>query len=162
MEQKTEKKKKATIIVISGDFDKLFAAFTIATGAAASNMDVTMFFTFWGLRGIKKNMRTGRGFFGRMVGLIEGGDITKANPSKYGFLGMGRWMFGKMMKNKNVAGLTELRQLSIDLGVKMYSCITSMEIMEIDKEQLIDEVSDVAGVALMVEEAQNSEISLFI
>ncbi len=162
MEQKTEKKKKATIIVISGDFDKLFAAFTIATGAAASNMDVTMFFTFWGLRGIKKNMRTGRGFFGRMVGLIEGGDITKANPSKYGFLGMGRWMFGKMMKNKNVAGLTELRQLSIDLGVKMYSCITSMEIMEIDKEQLIDEVSDVAGAALMVEEAQNSEISLFI
>ena len=162
MEQKTEKKKKATIIVISGDFDKLFAAFTIATGAAASNMDVTMFFTFWGLRGIKKNMRTGRGFFGRMVGLIEGGDITKADPSKYGFLGMGRWMFGKMMKNKNVAGLTELRQLSIDLGVKMYSCITSMEIMEIDKEQLIDEVSDVAGAALMVEEAQNSEISLFI
>ena len=162
MEQKTEKKKKATIIVISGDFDKLFAAFTIATGAAASNMDVTMFFTFWGLRGIKKNMRTGRGFFGRMVGLIEGGDITNANPSKYGFLGMGRWMFGKMMKNKNVAGLTELRQLSIDLGVKMYSCITSMEIMEIDKEQLIDEVSDVAGAALMVEEAQNSEISLFI
>jgi len=162
MEQKTEKKKKATIIVISGDFDKLFAAFTIATGAAASNMDVTMFFTFWGLRGIKKNMRTGRGFFGRMVGLIEGGDITKANPSKYGFLGMGRWMFGKMMKNKNVAGLTELRQLSIDLGVKMYSCITSMEIMEIDKEQLIDEVSDVAGAALMVEEAQKSEISLFI
>ncbi len=162
MEQKTEKKKKATIIVISGDFDKLFAAFTIATGAAASNMDVTMFFTFWGLRGIKKNMRTGRGFFGRMVGLIEGGDITKANPSKYGFLGMGRWMFGKMMKNKNVAGLAELRQLSIDLGVKMYSCITSMEIMEIDKEQLIDEVSDVAGAALMVEEAQNSEISLFI
>jgi len=162
MEQEMEKKKKATIIVISGDFDKLFAAFTIATGAAASNMDVTMFFTFWGLRGIKKNMRTGRGFFGRMVGLIEGGDITKANPSKYGFLGMGRWMFGKMMKNKNVAGLTELRQLSIDLGVKMYSCITSMEIMEIDKEQLIDEVSDVAGAALMVEEAQNSEISLFI
>jgi peroxiredoxin family protein len=162
MEQKTEKKKKATIIVLGGDFDKLFAAFTIATGAAASNMDVTMFFTFWGLRGIKKNMRTGRGFFGRMVGLIEGGDITKANPSKYGFLGMGRWMFGKMMKNKNVAGLTELRQLSIDLGVKMYSCITSMEIMEIDREQLIDEVAGVAGAALMVEEAQNSEISLFI
>ncbi|UCG54722.1 MAG: DsrE/DsrF/DrsH-like family protein, partial [Dehalococcoidia bacterium] len=94
MQQKMEEKKKATIIVISGDFDKLFAAFTIATGAAAANMDVTMFFTFWGLRGIKKNMRTGRSIFGRMVGLIEGGDVTKANPSKYGFLGMGRWMFG--------------------------------------------------------------------
>jgi peroxiredoxin family protein len=162
MEQKTEERKKATIIVISGDFDKLFAAFTIATGAAATNMDVTMFFTFWGLRAIKKNMRTGRGLFGRMVGLIEGGDITKANPSKYGFLGMGRWMFGKMMRNKNVASLYELRQIAIELGVKMYSCQTSMEIMEIENEQLIDEVTDTAGVALMIEKAQQSEISFFI
>jgi len=162
MEQKTEDRKKATLIVISGDFDKLFAAFTIATGAAAANMDVTMFFTFWGMRAIKKDMRTGRGLFGRMVGLIEGGDIKKANPSKYGFAGMGRWMFGKMMKNKNVASLTELRQLALDLGVKMYSCVTSMEVMEIEREQLIDEVSDVAGVALMIEKSQQSEISLFI
>jgi peroxiredoxin family protein len=162
MEQETEGKKKATIIVISGDFDKLFAAFTIATGAAASNMDVSMFFTFWGLRAIKKNMRTGKSLFGRMIGLIEGGDITKANPSKYGFLGLGRWMFGKMMKNKNVAGLVELRQLSLDLGVKMYSCVTSIEVMEIDKEQFIDEVSDVAGAALMIEKAQDSEMTLFI
>jgi peroxiredoxin family protein len=162
MEEKTEERKKATIIVISGDFDKLFAAFTIATGAAAANMDVSMFFTFWGLRAIKKNMRTGRGLFGRMIGLIEGGDITKANPSKYGFLGIGRWMFGKMMRNKNVAGLVELRQLSLDLGVKMYSCVTSMEVMEIEKEHFIDEVSDVAGAALMIEKAQQSEMSLFI
>jgi peroxiredoxin family protein len=97
-----------------------------------------------------------------MIGLIEGGDITKANPSKYGFLGIGRWMFGKMMKNKNVAGLVELRQLSLDLGVKMYSCVTSMEVMEIEKEHFIDEVSDVAGAALMIEKAQQSEMSLFI
>ncbi len=162
MEQKTEERKKATIIVISGDFDKLFAAFSIATGAAAANMDVTMFFTFWGLRALKKNLRTGNGLFGRMIGLIEGGDITKANPSKYGFLGIGRWMFGKMMKSKNVAGLYELRQLAIELGVKMYSCQTSMQVMEIENEKLIDEVTDTAGVALMVEQAQKSEFSFFI
>ena len=68
----------------------------------------------------------------------------------------------KMMKNKNVAGLVELRQLSLDLGVKMYSCVTSIEVMEIDKEQFIDEVSDVAGAALMIEKAQDSEMTLFI
>ena len=162
MEQKTEERKKATLIVISGDFDKLFAAFTIATGAAASNMDVYMFFTFWGLRAIKKNMGTGRGLFGRMVGLIEGGDITKANPSKYGFLGIGRRMFGKMMKNKNVAGLSELRQLAIDLGVKMYGCETSMEIMEIENANFIDEVIDTVGVVSMIKQAQQSEFSYFI
>ena len=164
MAQKTkeEKKKKTTIVIISGDFDKLFAAFTIAAGAAATNMDVTMFFTFWGLRALKKNVRTGKSLFGRMVGIIEGGDINKANPSKYGFLGLGRWMFKKMMKSKNVAGLDELRQLSIDLGVKMYSCQTSMEVMEIPKEKLIDEVADTVGVAFMIEQSQQSDFTYFI
>ncbi len=157
-----EQKKKATIILISGDFDKLFAALTIATGAAASNMAVTIFHTFWGLRAVKKNVRTGKSLFGKMVGLIEGGDITKANPSKYGFLGLGRWMFNKMMKNKNVTSLTELRQLAIDLGVKMYTCQTSMEVMEIPRETLIDEVADVVGVGFMLEQAQQSEFTLFI
>ena len=157
-----EKKKKATIVLMSGDFDKLFAALTIATGAAASNMDVTIFHTFWGLRAVKKNVRTGKSLFGKMIGLIEGGDITKANPSKYGFLGLGRWMFNKMMKNKNVTSLVELRQLALDLGVKMYTCQTSMEVMEIPRETLIDEVADVVGVAFMLEEAQHSEFTIFV
>ncbi|MFC2005168.1 DsrE/DsrF/DrsH-like family protein [Chloroflexota bacterium] len=161
-QQSEEKRKKTTLVVISGDFDKLFAAFTIATGAAASNMDVTMFFTFWGLRALKKNVRTGKSFFGRMVGIIEGGDINKANPSKYGFLGLGRWMFKKMMKSKNVAGLGELRQIAIDLGVKMYSCQTSMEVMEIPKEKLIDELADTVGVAFMIEQSQQSDFTYFI
>ena len=159
-EQQT--RKKATLIVISGDFDKLFAAFTIATGAAAVNMDVTMFFTFWGLRAIRKNVHTGESLFGRMIGIIEGGDINKANPSKYGFLGLGRWMFKKMMKNKNVAGLTELRQVAIDLNVNMYSCQTSMEVMEIPRVKLIDEVAETVGVGFMIEQAQKSDFTLFI
>ncbi|MFC1946452.1 DsrE/DsrF/DrsH-like family protein [Chloroflexota bacterium] len=157
-----EKKKKATIVLMSGDFDKLFAALTIATGAAASNMEVIVFHTFWGLRAVKKNVRTGKSLFGKMIGLIEGGDITKANPSKYGFLGLGRWMFGKMMKNKNVTGLVELRQIALDLGVKMYTCQTSMEVMEIPRETLIDEVADVVGVAFMLEQAQQSDFTMFI
>ena len=163
MEQQTEEnKKKTTLVVISGDLDKLFAAFTIATGAAAANMDVTMFFTFWGLRALKKNVRTGKSFFGRMVGMIEGGDINKANPSKYSFLGMGRWMFKKMMRKKNVPGLEELRQIAIDLGVKMYSCQTSMEVMEIPREKMIDEVADIVGVAFMIEQSQQSDFTYFI
>ena len=155
-------RKSATLVVLSGDFDKLFAAFTIATGAAAVNMDVTMFFTFWGLRAVRKNKHTGKSLFGHMVGLIEGGDISKANPSKYGFLGMGRWMFKKMMKNKNVAGLEELRQLAVDLGVNMYCCQTSLEVMEVERMHLIDEVTDTAGVGFMLEQAQKSDFTLFI
>lgn len=158
----TETGRKATLIVLSGDFEKLFAAFTIATGSAAMGMEVMMFFTFWGIRAIKKDVHTGKSLFGRMVGVLEGGDISKANPSKYGFLGMGRWMFKKMMKNKNVAQLEDLRKLAIELGVGMYACQTSMEVMEISRTDLIDEVKDTVGVGYMLEHAQQSDFTLFI
>lgn len=157
-----ERKKKASMVVFSGDMDKLFGAFVIATGAAASGMDVTMFFTFWGFRALKKNVTTGKGLLGKMMGLIERGDIKKANPSKYGFMGMGRWMFKKMMKSKNVASLTELRQIALDLGVKMYACQMSMDVMEIDRKDLIDGITDYVGAGFFVEQAQNSDFTMFI
>lgn len=157
-----EKKKKVSIVVFSGDMDKLFAAFTIATGAAASNMDVTMFFTFWGLRALKKKARTGQSLFGRMLGVMYGGDINRATPSKMRFGGIGRWIFKKMMKAKNVTSLPELRQTSIDLGVKMYGCQMSMEVMEIPREKMIDEVADCVGVAFYIEQAQQADVTLFI
>jgi peroxiredoxin family protein len=157
-----EKKKKLSMIVISGDMDKLFAAFSVATGAAASGMDVTMFFTFWGLRALKKNVRTGRSLFGRLLGLMYGGDINRAAPSRYAFGGLGRWMFKKMMKAKKVPSLSELRQMAIDLGVMMYGCQMSMEIMEIPREKMIDEVQACVGVAFFIEQAQQSDVTLFI
>ena len=157
-----KKKKKLSMIVFSGDMDKLFAAFIVASGAAAANMEVVMFFTFWGLNAIKKNVNTGKGLLGRMMGFINGGDITKANPSKYGFGGLGRWMFNKMMKDKNVTSLAEMRQLAIDLGVKMYGCQMSMDVMEIPKEAMIDSVGNPVGVGFFIEQSQQSETTLFI
>jgi len=147
---------------MSGDMDKLFGAFIIATSAAAASMDVTMFFTFWGLRALKKKVRTGKSMFGRMLGMMYGGDINRATPSKMSFFGIGRWMFKKMMKAKNVASLPELRQAAIDLGVKLYGCQMSMDVMEIPKETLIDEVTGFVGGSFYVDQAQQSEISLFI
>ncbi|MGE5508919.1 MAG: DsrE/DsrF/DrsH-like family protein [Chitinophagales bacterium] len=157
-----ERNKKASLVVMSGDLDKVMGAFIIATSAAASGMDVTMFFTFWGLRAIKKDVPTGKTLFGRMLGLMYGGDITKCNPSKFSFGGLGRWMFGKMMKNHRVATLPELRQMAIDLGVKLYACQMSMDVMEFSRETLIDELTDVVGAAFFVGEAAESDFSLFI
>ena len=156
------KRKKISLIVFSGDLDKLFAAFSIATGAAASGMDVVMFFTFWGLRALKKKRATGRSLFGRMLGRMYGGDIERATPSRMSFGGVGRWMFKKMMKAKRAPSLVELRQTAIDLGVKFYSCQTSMSVMEIPKEALIDEVNACVGVTYFLEQAQESDITLFI
>lgn len=157
-----EKKDKVSLVVFSGDMDKLFAAFVIATGAAASGMQVIMFFTFWGLKALQKKSPTGKSFFGRMLGRIYGGDITRANPSRYGFGGMGRWMFGKMMRSKNVSSLYELRQLALDLGVKMYGCQMSMDVMEIPREKMIDGIEDPCGVGFFIEQAKESKFSLFI
>jgi len=155
-------RKKVSLIVFSGDMDKLFAAFSIATGAAASGMDVTMFFTFWGLRALKKKVATGRSLFGRMLGRLYGGDIERAAPSRLSFGGLGRWMFKKMMKAKRVPSLTELRQTAIDLGVRLYGCETSLTVMEIPREALIEEVQACVGVAHFLEQARESDINLFI
>jgi peroxiredoxin family protein len=156
------KRKKLSLIVFSGDMDKLFAAFSLAAGAAASGMDVVMFFTFWGLRALKKKTSTGRSLFGRLLGRVYGGDIDRASPSRMRFGGIGRWMFKKMMKAKRVPSLAELRQTAIDLGVKMHGCQMSMSLMEIPKDALIDEVSACVGVAHFLEQAQESDVSLFI
>ncbi len=155
-------KKKMAIAVMSGDMDKLFGAFIIATSAAASNIDVTMFFSFWGLRAIKKNERTGKSLIGRIMGIMEGGDINKADPSKYSMGGMGRWMFKKMMGAKKVATLPELRQMALDLGVKFYGCQISMDVMEIPREKLIDEIEGCVGGGFFVEKALNADVQFFI
>ena len=158
----SEEREKCTIVLMSGDMDYTFAAFIIATTAAAMGMETTMFFTFWGVKAIQKGNRTGKGLFGRMLGLLNRGGIDRLGPSKFNFGGMGRWMFKTMMANQNVTTLPELLQTAIDLDVKLLACNMSMDVMEINKEDLIDEVTEVVGAATMIAEAKNSQIQLFI
>jgi peroxiredoxin family protein len=158
-----DRRKKISMVVMSGDMDKLFGAFIIGTGAAAMGMDVTMFFTFWGLRALKRaDAKTGTTFFGKMLGMMYGGGIEKAGPSKFSFGGMGRWMFGKMMGAHNVATLPQLRDLAIDLGINMYGCQMSMDVMEIPQESFVKGVKDPVGVGFFIAEAQESQVTLFI
>ena len=160
-----EPPKKMTLVVMSGDMDKLFGAFIIATGAAAMGIDVVMFFTFWGLKALKKaDSKHGKSFFGRMLGMgaFEGGGIETANPSHYSFGGIGRWMFGKMMGAHNVQTLPQLRDLAVELGVRMYGCQMSMDVMEIPQDTFVDGVKEPVGVGFMLMEAQESQIQFFI
>ncbi|MCX7855545.1 MAG: DsrE/DsrF/DrsH-like family protein [Anaerolineae bacterium] len=161
MNEHEHEARKASIVVFSGDMDKVMAAFIIATTAAASGIETTMFFTFWGLQAIKKRVSTGRTLFQKMLSLFFK-DIDRIGPSKLNMGGMGRWMFKKMMKQQNVATLPELRQMAIDLGVKLLACQMSMEVMGIRREDLIDEVTDVVGAATYIAEANQSHITLFI
>lgn len=156
-----EKENKLSMVVFSGDMDKILAAFVIATGAAASGMETTMFFTFWGLQALKKKKKTGKGLLGKMLGFMLR-DIKKLNPSKMSFYGIGRWMFKKMMRAKNVPLPEEMRNLAIEMGIKMIPCQMSMDVMEIRREDLIDGVQAPVGVAAFLEEASKSKITLFI
>ncbi len=161
MDEHEHEAKKASIVVFSGDMDKVMAAFIVATTAAASGIETTMFFTFWGLQALKKKVPTGRTLFERMLSMFLR-DINGIGPSKLNMGGMGRWMFKKMMKQHEVATLPELRQMAIDLGVKLLVCQMSMDVMGIRREDLIDGVSDVVGAATYIAEANQSHITLFI
>jgi len=121
-----------------------------------------MFFTFWGLRALRNTKPTGKSLFGRMLGMMYGGDITKSNPSKFSFGGMGRWMFGKMMAANNVAKLVELRDLALMLGVGLYPCQMSMDVMEFPAESFIEGVKPAVGVGFMLAEAEESAVQFFI
>jgi len=158
-----EDNNRATIIVFSGDMDKVFAALIIATGCAAAGMETTLFFTFWGLNTIKKGEPIkAKGFLGKMMGIMNRGGINRLNPSRFSFGGIGRVLFSKMMRDKNVASLEELRQTAIDLDVHLLACKMSMDVLEITRDDLIPEVEDVVGVATFVKEAAKSKIQLFI
>jgi peroxiredoxin family protein len=159
----TDDNNRATIVVFSGDMDKVFASLIIATGCAAAGMETTLFFTFWGLNAIKKGTPIkARSFLGKMMALMNRGGINRLNPSHFSFGGIGRILFKKMMADKGVASLAELRQTAIDLGVHFLACKMSMDVLEISREDLIPEVEDIVGAATMVREASRSKIQLFI
>jgi len=91
--------KKVNIIVFSGEMDKALAAFNIAVGGASMGMDVTMFFTFWGLNVIKKNEGSirSKGVMRKMLNFMNRGGSKRLPLSKFHMFGMGKWMMGKLM-----------------------------------------------------------------
>jgi peroxiredoxin family protein len=152
---------KASIIVMSGDMDKVMGAFIIANGAAAFDMKVTMFFTFWGLKAIQKGNLTGKSLMGKMLGVMNRGGLDAIGPSRLNMGGMGRWMFKKMMKAHNVTPLPTLVKQAQEQGVRLVACEMSCNVMEIDKKDFIDGV-EMGGVATFIAEAMESKFSLFI
>lgn len=154
---------KVSIICFSGDLDKALAAFNIATGAAASGMEVTMFFTFWGISMLKKP--TGRkgaaSLLGRMFDLMLPKGPAKLPISKMNMCGIGAALMRRQMRNKKVQALPELIEMARELGVKIVACSMSMDVMEIPREDLVG-VDEFAGVASFLREASESRVTLFI
>ena len=156
---------KLSMVVFSGDLDKVLAAFVIATGAVAMGMEVVMFFTFWGtpvLRDKQKNVG-GKDMMGKMFGAMLPTGTGDVKLSNMNMGGMGTAMMKSLMKKKNVASLEEMLDLAEELGVRIYVCEMSMDLMGFKREEFIDyKDMGFAGVATFLQEAANSKVQLFV
>lgn len=152
-----------TIIVFSGDFDKVMASFIIANGAAAMGKKVTMFFTFWGLTALRKEEKQSvkKTFMESMFGTMLPRGVNRLGLSRMNMAGMGTAMMKKIMNDKNVSSLEDLVKSAIAQGVKIMACTMSMDVMGIKPEELIDGV-EMAGVGTYLGEADDSNVNLFI
>ena len=155
---------KATIIVFSNALDKVMAAFNIATGAVAMGMEVTMFFTFWGLNVVRKEKSVNKplDWMKKMLGLLNRGGADRLKLSQFHMSGIGTMMMKILMKKSNMPSIKELMALAKELGIKFVACNTTMEIMGVSKQDLIPEVETIAGVATYLATAKESKINLFI
>ena len=136
---------RATIVLHSGDMDKLYSALIIANGALAMGMEASIFFTFWGLERLKK-------------GGLNGGPLSRMN-----MLGLGKWFIKRRMKAANVASLERMLQDFVELGGKVMACDMTMEIMGIRPEDLRQDLIDqYCAVGSFIQEARGSTVTLFI
>ncbi len=136
---------KTTIIVHSGDMDKVYSALIIGNGALSMGMEASLYFTFWGLERLKKDG-------------LEKGPLSKMNMG-----GLGKKMINSRMKKANVASLERLIQDYKELGGKIIACEMTMEIMGVKKEEMRQDLIDEYGaVGTYIQEARDSKITLFI
>lgn len=136
---------KLTIVVHSGDMDKIYSALIIANGALSMGMEASLFFTFWGLQRLQK------------------GGLEKGPLSKMHMLGMGKLMIKQRMNKANVSSLERLIQDFKELGGKIIACEMTMEIMGIKKEDLREDlITEYGAVGTYIQEARESTINLFI
>jgi peroxiredoxin family protein len=158
---------KKTIILFSGDFDKVMAALIIANGAAAMGDDVTIFATFWGLNILRKPEKVNTNGNGKkstlqaMFGRMMPKGTKKLGLSKMNFAGAGAPMMRKATKDAGGMSLEQLFETAREMGVKFVACTLSMDILGFKEEEMIDGL-EYAGVAAYLGEADEANINLFI
>jgi len=135
--------------------DMVYPALMIATTGATMGKEVHMFFTFWGLSAVDK----------KKVSSLKVSPVGNPGMPMPNILGMipgmtamaTRMMNGRMAKAK-VPSVPEMFKMAKDLGVKLHACSTTMEVMGIPKETLIDEIDDVVGAATMLSLGEGGQI----
>jgi peroxiredoxin family protein len=153
---------RVTLVVFSGDLDRVLAAFVIAIGAAALGQQVSMFFTFWGLGVLKKDKQlAGKTVLQKMMAVMSPGSSQNLPVSKMNYFGVGAKMLRSMMKERNVSSLEEMIALAREMGVRMIACEMSRDAMGIKEAELVGGL-ECGGVAAFLGDSLRSRTSLFI
>lgn len=156
-------KKKTTIILFSGDYDKAMAAYIIANGAAAYDHEVTVFHTFWGLNALRKDepISLKKGFLEKMFAKMMPRGSDKMGLSNMNFAGMGPKMIKHVIKKHNAMSLPNLIELAQEQEIKLIACTMTMDLLGLQQEELLDGI-EYAGVAAYLAEAEDGNVNLFI
>jgi len=159
-------KEKLTMAVLSGDLERALAAFMLAATGASMGMEVSMFFTFWGLNIVKKNeggMKS-KGLMRKMLNLMNRGGSKRLKLSRFNMLGLGTWMMKRLMKDTNMPSIDEYITMVHEMGVKLIACTTTCGVMGLPAEEATfrSEVTTLAGAATFLGEARQSKVTLFI
>ena len=158
-------KDQLSMVIFSGELDKILAAMIIATGAAAYDMKVRLFFTFWAISALRdpaKNVN-GKNFMGKMFGKMLPKGSGKLKLSSMNMGGMGTSMLKMLMKKKRVSSLESLLATAGELGVEINVCEMSMDLMGFKREEMIDYPNlKYVGVGSYLADADESRIQLFI
>jgi len=159
-----KKANKLTIIAWGGELDRIWPTTILATTAAASGMDSSVFFTFWGLFAIvKPGVRiTGENWMQKMMSAMNPGSAQKAKLSRYHFAGAGPTMFKKLASDHQVATPEELIQTAGELGVRLIPCQMTMDLLGLKREDLLDGLEEPIGAATALAEMRTAAVSLFI
>jgi len=156
--------RKASIVVFSDELDKACAAFTIANAAAASGMEVTLFFSCWGVNVVRRQgpLFAGDTAMSRFMSFLSRGGAGRLPLSRFNFFGLGSWLMRRLMTAKNIQSIPEMMADAKELGVRFLVCDNPTVIMGLKREDLIDEVEDIVGAATYVHESAGAELTLFI
>ncbi|ANQ49001.1 hypothetical protein MY04_1627 [Flammeovirga sp. MY04] len=155
-----QQKDKITMLVTSFELDQVMPAFIIANGAASFGMEVTIFFTLWGINALKeKSIYKGKNIKEKMITMMLPSHPKSTTISRLNMMGIGTEMMKTMMKENNIETLPDLIDLSIEMGSKLIACQMTMGMMGITTDEIRDGV-EYGGVALYIEEASESSVTL--
>ena len=157
--------KSMSLIVTKGTLDWGYPPFILATTAAAMGLKVSMFFTFYGLNLLHKNLDLGISTLGNPGMKMPMMGMHMGMPNMMGMIpgvdGMATGMMKNLIKKKGIASIEELRDLAVEADVNMIACQMTMDMFEYDMKDLI-EGPDLGGAATYIEDALKADINLFI